>query len=77
VAGVILDGRLRYLEREHNGRAWLAYHVAALQRAQKLPRLESLLYRKREPRRQQSSADFWDIMRAHVIAAGGKVITDG
>lgn len=36
---------------EHNERAWAVWHVAALQRAKKLPPLEQL-YAKEKPRRQ-------------------------
>jgi hypothetical protein len=63
---------MRAIEREHNDRAWLAWHIAALQRTRRMPKLDELTHRRRMKRR-QSSAEFWDIMRAHVIAAGGKV----
>lgn len=39
----IVKARLRALEREHNGRAWLAWHVAALTRTDRLPPLERLI----------------------------------
>jgi hypothetical protein len=39
--------------REHNERAWLAWHVEALHRAKKLPKLDALLAKEqRAPRRQ-------------------------
>lgn len=38
--------------RDHDGRAWLAWHVAALSRARKLPRLDALLARTGARRRQ-------------------------
>jgi hypothetical protein len=68
-----VDARAKALEREHNDRAWLAWHVAALQRTRKLPKLDSLMHRRKATRRHQSGAEFWDILRAHVIASGGKV----
>ena len=37
---------------EHNSRAWLAWHVAALQRAKKMPPLKKLLAQ--EKRRRQT-----------------------
>lgn len=40
------------MEREHHGRAWLAWHVAALPRQKKFPTLESLLGVKKRARRQ-------------------------
>ena len=40
------------MEREHHGRAWLAWHVAALPRLKKFPTLESLLGLKRKVRAQ-------------------------
>jgi hypothetical protein len=65
---------LRGLEREHDGRAWLAWHIAGLQRVRRLPRLESLQHHRRRGGRQQPSGEFWGILHAAVIAAGGKVI---
>ena len=41
------------LRNEHNARAWLAWHIAALQRQKKLPPLKNLQMRER-PRKQQS-----------------------
>lgn len=38
-----LEGARRRLSSEQDGRAWLAWHVAALTRAQKLPELSSML----------------------------------
>jgi hypothetical protein len=37
-----LEGARRRLSSEQDGRAWLAWHVAALTRAQKLPDLGSM-----------------------------------
>ncbi|MGE4339148.1 MAG: hypothetical protein AB7E55_24710 [Pigmentiphaga sp.] len=41
--------------REHNDRAWLAWHVAALQRADKLPKLKTLLHREKSQAPQRKS----------------------
>ena len=38
-----LDGARRRLSSEQDNRAWIAWHVAALSRAKKLPELSSLL----------------------------------
>lgn len=44
---LVMEADIRSLEREHNNRAWLAHTAAALQRAKRLPRLESLLAKRR------------------------------
>jgi len=38
-----LDAAARRLEREHNDRAWLAWHIVAMDRAKRLPKLKTLL----------------------------------
>lgn len=52
--GVILDGAADRLRDERNNRAWLAWHIEALARAKKLPKLKEFLLDapKRERRRQ-------------------------
>ena len=52
---LILKARTRALEREHNGRAWAAWHTAALGRVDRLPRLESLLKTRTPTRAPQQS----------------------
>lgn len=47
------------MEREHNDRAWLAYHVAALQRMKKPPRLNTLLIKRK---RRQTWQEQFNIM---------------
>jgi hypothetical protein len=42
----------RVIEREQQGRAWMAWHVAALPRLKKFPTLESLMGVKRVIRQQ-------------------------
>ncbi len=46
-----IGAAVKHKKNEHNARAWLAWHVAALQRQKKLPPLQNLLTRER-PRRQ-------------------------
>lgn len=41
--------------REHNARAWLAYHVAGLSRVQKMPKLEKLQMAAPSNRRRRQS----------------------
>lgn len=43
------------IEREQQGRAWLAWHVAALPRLKKFPTLDSLMGVKRKARRQTAA----------------------
>jgi hypothetical protein len=78
LARITVEARLRGLEREHNERAWAAWHIAALQRCRPrdFPKLERMLQRRpvRPRGERQPSAEFWGILRAAVIAAGGKVV---
>lgn len=55
-------------DRAHDDRAWLAWHVAALQRMKRLPQLKKLQTRGRAPKAQtweQQLAAFEQIARAH------------
>lgn len=45
-----MDGARRRLEVEQDGRAWLAWHIAALSRQDKLPELSSLIGRTQKPK---------------------------
>lgn len=47
-----IEAAARRLEREHNDRAWLAWHVAALTRVKKMPKLQSLTVKRRRRRPQ-------------------------
>lgn len=38
-----MDGAMNRLKAEHQGRAWLAWHTAALGRVKKMPKLEKLI----------------------------------
>ena len=52
------------MEREHNSRAWLAWHIEVLHRAKRLPRLDRLTIKSKGKRGVQS----WQ-QQAHVMAA--------
>ena len=41
---VILDASASRLKREHNDRAWMVWHIEALSRAKKLPKLKDLTH---------------------------------
>lgn len=71
---IAMNGKLRAARREHNQRAWLAWHVAALQRAKKLPTLKSMLARDRP--RPQSWQQQSTIMQSWAVAHNGKLRRD-
>lgn len=60
------------LEREHNARAWLVWNTVALGRAKRLPRLDTLLIRRRSGK-QQTPAEQMQIARMITAAFGGKI----
>lgn len=51
---VHLAGAQLRQEREHNTAAWAAWHVAALQRTKKLPKLKTMLVAERKVRTRQT-----------------------
>jgi hypothetical protein len=72
----------RRLERKHNERAWLAWHIAQLTRAKKIPRLDRLLAKQSTARTPQSwqqqmaVMDMW-VHRTRRIAAAEKAKARG
>lgn len=57
-------------EREHNERAWLAWHIVALDRVKKFPDLEKLLIRP-EAKRRQTPEEQEAALKALFLAWGG------
>jgi len=55
----------------HNARAWLAWHVAGLQRTSRFPPLKKMLQTKRKP---VALEDQLEGLKHWVQAAGGKII---
>ena len=55
VISVVLSGVAERLARQQHGRAWLAWHTAALPRLKQFPTLESLMGIKRKAQRQTAS----------------------
>jgi hypothetical protein len=49
---LILAGSRDAREREHNDRAWLAWHIEALRRAKRLPKLDRLLAKQKRRTKQ-------------------------
>ncbi|NOV15873.1 hypothetical protein E5S70_07200 [Ensifer adhaerens] len=53
--GVILDGAVDRMKSQHDERAWLAWHIEALARTKKLPKLKDLTHgASKGPRRRQT-----------------------
>jgi phosphohistidine phosphatase SixA len=76
----LIEAAAKRNEREHFGRVWLAWHVAAFHRVKKLPKLEKLLVSKttrpRQTWRQQLAVmEAWAAAREK--AKKMKEISDG
>lgn len=67
---VILKGAGARLSREHDANAWLAWHIEALARTKKLPKLEEMQSGKPQKRRRMTSAEM--ISMAHLWTAATK-----
>jgi hypothetical protein len=68
---IALEAQRERLDREHNQRAWAVWHVAALSRSKKLPKIEQLMVRV-----QQRAAQTWQDMKSAfkaINAASGGV----
>jgi hypothetical protein len=71
----IVEGKRRGAENAHQERAWLAWTIAALQRAKRMPALTEIAgKKKRAPKRHAASAEALMTM-AHMwtAATGGKM----
>ena len=67
---VILKGASANLRRRHDEAAWLAWHIEALARAKKLPKLETLLSQQsKQPRKRRQMTPEEMISMAHLWAA--------
>ena len=66
-ASTIMKGASKRLIREQNQTAWLAWHIAALERAKKLPKLETLLIK---PKRKEDAPSAKDaaMVRGYFMA---------
>lgn len=63
-------GLAKVRERETNERLWLAWHIVALDRTEKLPPLDTLLV-KSQPKRPQSGEEKLLAMKSIFLAFGG------
>jgi len=70
----VFKGHSRRQEREHDARAWLAWHTVRLSHVdpRKFPKLETLLYRHRA-RRRQTPDEMLSIAKMITAAFGGDV----
>jgi hypothetical protein len=64
-------GLAKTREREANERLWLAWHTVALDRTDKLPKLETLLIKSSEPKRRQTGEEMLLAMKSIFLAFGG------
>ena len=56
--GVILDAQVSRMKHDHNDRAWLVWHIEALARQKKLPKLKDMLVGvTRKPKRRQTAEE--------------------
>ena len=65
-----MEARLNVLQREHNERAWVAWHIAALSRQKTLPKLSKLQVRVGEKAR-QTPKEIASSLRVILAAHGG------
>lgn len=66
-----LRGFGRRIERETNERMWAAWHTVALDRTDKLPKLETLMIKSSAPRARQSGEHMLVAMKSIFLAFGG------
>lgn len=69
-ASIILRGAAHKITREHELAAWLAWHVAALSRQEKLPPLRSVMPKAKSTAK-RSSNDNWQSKYAAFAAWAG------
>jgi len=69
----VFKAEARRQTREHNERAWAVWHIAALQRTKKLPKLDKLM--RRESRRRPQTANEMLAVVTMLNAAYGGTIT--
>jgi hypothetical protein len=67
------DAAVQRARREHQGRAWLAWHVAALYRAKTLPKPESLMGTERKRRAPQPWQEQRNVARMLTVLFGGTI----
>ena len=66
-----LRGTARIRERETNERIWLAWHTVALDRTEKLPKLETLMIKSSEPKPKLAGDQILFAMKSIFLSFGG------
>lgn len=66
-----MRGASRRLERENNERMSLAWHIVALDRSKKLPKIETLMRNSGKPRKPQTEEEKLFAMKSIFLAFGG------
>lgn len=69
---LIFEGKAEQFVREHDERAWLAWHISALPRSKRLPPLKKLLS-KRRSKKPQSAEHMLLIAKQWTLLLGGEV----
>lgn len=64
-------GTARIRERETNERIWLAWHIVALDRTEKLPKLETLMIKSGAPKPKLAADQILFAMKSIFLAFGG------
>jgi len=65
---VILAGVSERLKREHNERAWLAWHTAMIGRVKRPPKLKDMMHGAARPRRRQTIEEQIAIAKQWTVA---------
>lgn len=66
-----MRGAMRRRDREMDERMWLAWHIVALDRTNKLPKLQDLLSKAPAEKRRQSGEEMLAAMKGIFLAFGG------
>lgn len=69
---IVLSGAALAAEREQQGRAWLAWHIAALPRVKRFPSLDDMLGVRRKVRRQTQDELVANLKRAFGLKGGSE-----
>ncbi len=75
---LLVEGRRRRAEAEHNARAWAVWHIAAIPKMKRMPTLRDLEAKKQQkPKRRAMSADAMLTLARMWSAVAGPQENDG
>jgi hypothetical protein len=66
---LLVEGKRRAAENDHHDRAWLAWHIAALQRAKTMPALKDVTGPRRSAKQKRQMTADQMLTMAHMWAA--------